>query len=256
MRLPAYLLCATPRSGSTLLCDLLAQTGVAGNPHSYYRREDILEWADEWGVATTPGPGSEAFERNYLDAVLRIGRGGTDVFGLRLMWGTLGELVERLAVLFPDASNQPARLAQAFGAPLYVHLSRRGKAAQAVSRLKAEQGGLWHRNADGSERERTAPPTPEVYDGDRLAAIFAELEADDAAWNAWFDRHGIAPLRLVYEELSADPRAALASMLDALGLDPALAAKTERKTARLADETSREWTARLRADLGHRPSRS
>ena len=32
----SYLVCATPRSGSTLLCDLLDQTGAAGHPEEYF----------------------------------------------------------------------------------------------------------------------------------------------------------------------------------------------------------------------------
>ncbi|MDE0415807.1 MAG: Stf0 family sulfotransferase, partial [bacterium] len=39
---------STPRSGSTLLCDLLTDTGVAGQPHSYFRREDISWWAEQF----------------------------------------------------------------------------------------------------------------------------------------------------------------------------------------------------------------
>ena len=38
MTVPArsYLVCATPRSGCTLLCHLLDQTGVAGHPEEYF----------------------------------------------------------------------------------------------------------------------------------------------------------------------------------------------------------------------------
>ena len=32
------LVCATPRSGSTLLCALLAGTGVAGRPQEFFER--------------------------------------------------------------------------------------------------------------------------------------------------------------------------------------------------------------------------
>ena len=32
----SYLVCATERSGSTLLCELLAGTGVAGRPEEYF----------------------------------------------------------------------------------------------------------------------------------------------------------------------------------------------------------------------------
>ena len=34
--LRSYLVCATPRSGSTLLCHLLSQTGLAGRPEEYF----------------------------------------------------------------------------------------------------------------------------------------------------------------------------------------------------------------------------
>ena len=32
----SYLVCATPRSGSTLVCQALKATGVAGNPEEYF----------------------------------------------------------------------------------------------------------------------------------------------------------------------------------------------------------------------------
>ena len=32
----SYLVCATPRSGSTLLCHLLDETGLAGHPEEYF----------------------------------------------------------------------------------------------------------------------------------------------------------------------------------------------------------------------------
>jgi LPS sulfotransferase NodH len=34
----SYVVCATPRSGSTLLCRTLAELGVAGVPEAYLRR--------------------------------------------------------------------------------------------------------------------------------------------------------------------------------------------------------------------------
>ena len=32
----SYFVCATPRSGSTLLCHLLDETGIAGHPEEYF----------------------------------------------------------------------------------------------------------------------------------------------------------------------------------------------------------------------------
>ena len=88
--------------------------------------------------------------------MLQEGAGDTGVFGLRVMWGTVGELCERLSPLRPDLSGG-ALLESLFGPLVYVHVSRTDKVAQTISLLKAEQSGLWHVAADGSERQRTAP---------------------------------------------------------------------------------------------------
>ena len=132
--------------------------------------------------------------------------------------------------------------------PTYIHLSRQDKIAQAISRLKAQQSGLWHRFADGTERERTAPPQEPDYDYDGLAGLAAEAEADDRAWLDWFERHRIEPVRVTYEQLSAAPSATLAKLLTALGRDASIADSIEVRTARLADATSLEWARRFAAE--------
>lgn len=246
----SYIICATPRSGTTLLCDLLAQTGVTGRPNSYYRSQNVPDWANEWGVPAPHAPGDPEFERAYLDAVKRVGGAGTGMFGLRLMWGTVGELRQRLRVIFPDAANDASLLNEAFGRPRYIYLRRLDQVGQAISRLRAEQGGLWHRAADGSDRERSAQSVPETYDADRIASFAREAEADNASWDAWFDAQTIKPLRLTYEELAAAPQATLAIVLKGLGQDPVIAASIQVQTARLADATSRQWSQRFRADAG------
>ncbi|MEI2809525.1 MAG: Stf0 family sulfotransferase [Nocardioides sp.] len=45
-----YVLCGTPRTGSTLLCGLLSSTGVLGRPESYFREPDERAWAERLGV--------------------------------------------------------------------------------------------------------------------------------------------------------------------------------------------------------------
>ncbi|MGE0280921.1 MAG: Stf0 family sulfotransferase [Rhizobiaceae bacterium] len=242
----SYILCATPRSGTTLLCDLLAQTGVTGRPNSYYRSQNVLEWAQEWGVPVPHRIGDPAFEQAYLDAVRRVGTAETGMFGLRLMWGTVAELRQRLRIIFADAADDAALFEKAFGEVSYIYLKRLDTVAQAISRLRAEQSGLWHRSADGSDRERAAPSAPETYSADLIASLVREAETDNLNWNAWFAAQGIEPLRLTYEELSAAPQTTLATVLKALGQNPAIAASISVQTAKLADATSREWAERFR----------
>lgn len=247
------IICATPRSGSTLLCDLLAGTGVAGRPASYYRRQSIPHWARRLDVAAAGRTEGPEFDRRYLVAIRRQGTDDTGVFGLRLMWESLAELCARLDALFPGLPDDIARLEAAFGRSVYLHLSRGDKVAQAVSRLKAQQTGLWHVAADGSERERTMPAQAAVYDAGQLAGLVAELTEHDGAWARWFAAHRVEPLQVTYEALSADPRGVLERVLSALGHDPGRAAGAAVATARMADADSRAWADRYRTENGLSP---
>jgi len=135
MAFSSYIIAATPRSGSTELCDLLAGTGLAGLPRSYYRRDDVLDHARTWGVSSPDLIGDVAFERAYLETVRRVGSAQSAVFGLRLMWPTVAQLSARLSFIHPDPLDDAGRFELAFGKPLYIHLSRQDKVAQAVSGL-------------------------------------------------------------------------------------------------------------------------
>ena len=240
----AYIICGTPRSGSTMLCDLLLDSG-AGVPASYFRRQSIPGIAQKLGVE--PKPDDPDFEPAYLAAVLAAGRGGGRQFALRLMQENAPELLAMLDRLHPGLPGDPARLAAAFGTIRYVHLSRADKVAQAVSLLKAARTGLWHKHADGGDRERYAPAGDTAYEPEMLAETVGRLEADDAAWRSWFAAQGIAPFSITYEQFAVDPAAVMAPLLAFLGLDPAIAARLRPRTAKLADAQSADWISRFRS---------
>lgn len=244
-----YIICATPRSGTTLLCDLLADTGITGKPDSFFRFQSISWWTDYFKVSAVGWADEHEFDRSYLAAAIEEGTNGTDVFGMRLMWESMVHLQSRLDVFHPGLPSDHARFQAAFGSPLYIHLSREDKVAQAVSLTKAEQTGLWHVESDGTERERLKPAQPAAYDSRSLSEELSELEAHDAAWTDWFSRHDIEPVRITYEMLSADPQATLATILSALGLDPAIANTVRPRTAKLGDSESQDWITRFRAEL-------
>ena len=242
-----YILCGTPRTGSTLLCGLLTDHGL-GAPHSFYRREDIADWAEGWGLPPRDTLGEPAFQRAYLAAAIAEGRGGSPVFGLRLMQETLPELSAILDTLFPGLPTDRARLERAFGRLAYLHISRDDRLAQAISLVRARQSGLWHRAPDGTEIERTAPAKTPAYDFALLSATLANIEAQDAAWHRWFAAQGITPLSLSYETLVNNPAASLARICQALGQPAPDPATVTPATARLSDAVNEDWAARFRQD--------
>ncbi|PLP60654.1 Stf0 sulfotransferase [Mesorhizobium loti] len=252
MQFHSYIICGTPRSGSTLLCSMLTETRVAGRPHSYFRQQDIAEWAEDWGVEQSRGSDDAQFDEEYVAAMRRVGADGTGIFGLRLMWVSVSDASRRLDNIAGGKADVAARLEETFGPTLYIHLSRLDKIAQAVSLIRARQSGLWHRNSDGSVLEGEETPRPITYDGDHIGQIARELEEDDACWADFFKSRGIEPLRLTYETMSADPQLALSKVLSALGRDPELAKAISVGTAKLADETSSEWVTKYRRETAQK----
>lgn len=244
----AYIICGTPRTGSTLLCDLLTSTRRTGAPHSFYRRQNILEWAEEWDLPAPDEVSELDFKLAYLNAAIFAGKGGTDMFGLRLMRENLDELSAMLDQIYPGLPSDKARFERAFGRILYLHLSREDKLAQAVSLIKAEQTGLWHVAPDGTEIERVGPAQEAQYDFQRIGRELAELEAYDDAWNVWFAEQGIAPLRIGYERLASDPAGTLISICESLGMQPPNVEDIRPGVAKLADATSLGWMRRYRLE--------
>lgn len=239
-----YVLCTAPRSGSTLLCELLKATGVAGAPASLFHRPDVAIWGRSLGVA--PHPDRTEFARRVFVKARDIGRGGTGVFGLRLQRHSVPFLSGVLADVCPDAPGDFARLERMFGPLKCLYLRRDDKVRQACSLVRAEQTGLWHRAADGSELERTAPPAAPRFDAEAINTYISVSKGYDADWQTWFDANKVDPLRLTYEALAADPIGTLCDVLRFLGLPPAHARGVDIPTQKLADAVSEDWVRRYR----------
>ena len=248
MRVPfsSYIICATPRSGSTLLCDLLAASGVAGQPNSYFRSQDIEYWTRLWGVERPTTTSDPEFNSTYLAAMKRAGSADTGIFGLRLMWDTVRDIERRLNLAFGETADFAALVQRAFGSTLFIHLSRRDKDAQAVSLVRAEQTGLWHVAADGSERERTAPPKAPSFDAARIGSARERLFIGDANWSSFLDQRDIKPLQIFYEDLANYPQTTLAQILSMLGRDARIASMIRPETAKMADRTSLVWKRQMK----------
>lgn len=243
----AYMLCTSPRSGSTLMCRLLRDTGVAGHPLSYFFESRPAAWAERHGGGPVSEPPSKAELEAVFDAIRDKGRGSGQMFGVRQQAHSNRALFAALTSLYPKLDGDVARLEAVFGPMRFIFLNRADKVAQAVSYLKAEQSGLWHMRADGTELERLSAPSEPVYDRAALSKAVAEFEGYAADWEAWFGANGVTPLRLTYDEVSGSPVEALRRVLSHLELDLGAAKGIEPSVAKLADQTSLDWIARYRA---------
>ncbi len=246
----SYFLCTAPRSGSTLLCRLLSATGVAGKPESYFHEPSLNAWGLDVGVSLDHAASESRQLDAVLDAVVRVGTADTGIFAARVQRHSFDYFIDQLARCYPALSTDRQRIERRFGTSAFIYLKREDKVRQAISFVKAEQSGLWHRNADGSELERLAPPAEPEYDAQRLWRQYQTLLNYDDEWEAWFAKEGIEPHRVLYETLSVSPSAVVSGILGHLGRNADLAQGLVPDVAKLSDQISQDWEARFRSEFG------
>lgn len=232
----SYLLCGTPRTGSTLLCSLLVSTGAAGRPESYFRGPEQRTWAVRFGV---PIAGDGSFDyRDFAAGALRIGSTPNGVFAARVMWGTMHLIVEGLR---PDGNDETDidALTDAFGPLRLLHLRRDDVVAQAVSWVRAEQTGYWHHG--------DVPTAEPAFDLDQIDELVRTIEEHNAAWRSWFAEQGVRPYPVSYEGLIADPQGTVHGILDHLAIRLPATWRPAWTPARQADEVNAEWIRRYRS---------
>ncbi|GAB5439056.1 Stf0 family sulfotransferase [Falsiruegeria mediterranea] len=244
----SYIICTNPRSGSTLLCGLLAQTGVAGHPDSFFRGPSRQWWADHLQVPQAVNLTDSAFCAAFLSAALAEGKGGGDFFGCRLMHESLPDLMAMTACLHPDAKDDCARIKAVFGQTVFVHLIREDKVDQAISYVRAEQTGTWHVGPNGEAVEQKGPPQPPRYDFARIHQKVVEFEAYEVAWTRWLEQNDISPLKVRYSDLADNPKHELRRILAHLNQPAKAAERAIPGVRKLADELNERWAAQYRGD--------
>ena len=73
-----------------------------------------------------------------------------------------------------------------------------------------------------------------------------------AAWEKWFARERIEPVRITYAALFREPQPALTTVVSTLRLDPSIAATVKPRTVKLADNERHERAARFTAERNSR----
>jgi trehalose 2-sulfotransferase len=239
----AYLICATPRTGSSLLCGLLESSGVAGHPESYFRQPDERSWATRWGIVDCSG--GSFTDADFVRAAVAAGRTENGVFAARIMWGTLEEVVHRLSKLHPDLFGADLELLdRVFGQTSFVYLRRDDVVSQAVSWLRAEQTNHWQ---DHDQFRPEQPGLVPHFDFEEIHRLVQLIGEHNTAWQEWFSSKGVTPYLVRYEDLAADPVGVTESIIDYLGL--ALPPRLEIHIGhrRLADALNAEWIDRYKA---------
>jgi LPS sulfotransferase NodH len=226
-----------------LLTDGLRATRQAGMPKQFFLPKSEGRYGAELGLDP------EADYPGYVRGIVNTKTTRNEVFGFKLMSWYLGDFLARLrdtAVFGDAAKGDLALLRNAFPRLRFVHIVRRHKLRQALSTARALQTGLW-KVQDG----KTASGEPQ-FDAELIEQSLREAERQEHIWYSFFQRIGIAPFQVEYEELCRDYEATIRGVLNFLKISLPRSARIGLPvTIRQADEISRIWEERF---LTERPS--
>ncbi|OCH79807.1 Stf0 family sulfotransferase [Gordonia sp. UCD-TK1] len=250
-----YLVCASQRSGSTLLVESLAATGVAGRPEEffqYFSDSSAAPQPREWfaGVSDPtilellepldPGVVDTRDSATWRSDVRAAGRTPNGVWGGKLMWNQTPLLISRSRVASGSLRGAVRWLFDGAD-PLYVHVHREDVVPQAVSMWRAVQTRVWrHDGSDTDEHDEA------VYHAGGIAHLAGILSDQERQWRSWFAAEGIEPLEIGFRDLVTDPTKATALVLEKIGQDPELAPPPPLKPQ--SNSRSKEWARRYRED--------
>ncbi len=272
----SYLVCATPRSGSTLLCETLLSTGVGGYPREYFealketglprrpreyfwglRSPEVIRLLPHDANIDQAAERSATWEREdyrrHLDWALAEGTTPNGVFGSKMMWGYFNDFLE-LTRGIPrlGGMGDGSLLNAAFPELRYVFISRNDKVRQAVSLWRALQTWVW-RKEEGAGAEEPLPTQRAVYSFDAIDHLLDQLRRHEDAWRGFFFRIGRRPLSIVYEEVVGDLEGSVRRVLAEVGVElPADWSPPARSPTRQSDELSESWVQSYLEDVSRR----
>jgi LPS sulfotransferase NodH len=212
------------------LADALSATGVGGRPEEYYWEEFRESYLDQWGR-----PPIDTYA-DFLSHSFHAGTTPNGVFGAKLHWTELDELLERLAELpeSPPGESDDELLCRWFPEPRYVYLHRVDKVRQAISLFRASRTAEWY-HVDG---EASRQPRPLEPDWGQIHTLELMLRNHEQAWRDWFADQAIDPLEIVYEDLVSDYEQCVRATLEYLDL---AADVPPPRLRRQRDDTTEAW---------------
>ena len=219
-----YAICTVPRSGSNFVGQVLASTGTLGKPLEYFN-----------------GPGRRHFEDpTYPDEPeLQVGRILSD--------GATPNGIYALK-LFPfqlDAVQDKIRWTKLLPELHFVYLVRRDLVGQALSWSRAIQTVQY--------RHDQKPQAVANYDASHIMKCLHDIARLNARWEVYFAANCISPLKLVYEDILANPQHGVAEVARLVGLGATPQADMSKITVqRQSDDLSEQWRGQFLLDAGNR----
>ena len=201
-----YIICATQRSGSTLLCSLLSNLGIAGQPQEFllpeketefsYSTEDYANYVRQvmTHFATENGASGVKVMNNTWDYILGKLKKHPDYIGL-----SDSKIVEKL---FPNVK--------------FIFMTRRNKFRQAISLSRAEKSQVWEKHNHRSNEPTSIQGELHPF---YLKNALKRAQEREQFWIDFFKENNIQPLEIEYETLTKSYQTLIPKVLAFIGVE-------------------------------------
>ena len=239
-------ICASPRSGSYLLSDLLRNCGL---PFAE-------EWLTDFHISSRKRAYGQDESMDFLPYLKMLSeRERVDgIFATKVMYPQFRKLIREIGNRDDlPGDNWYSKLSFLFPNPRFVYITREDKLSQAVSHFKARQTGSWILKK-GEKRKEEGDL---IYSFLGILRHLGDHQICDQLWNQHFVEVGIEPCRIAHEHLIHDRPGTLKTILSYLG-----AGKLERggfshpeKFSKMSTSINRQWKIRFLEDRNSCPDR-
>jgi LPS sulfotransferase NodH len=217
-----YLMCSTPRAGSTMLCRALASTNLAGRPEEYLRHGRIIEWVKRLGL-------TELSFQSYLAEIEKRRTSPNGVFGLKLH--------HRDYIRF-FSSEATRQIGEAWiRQQKIIFIRRRNKLSQAISFFKAAESDIWSVEKNISN-ENVTPARNYDFSAVKISRYLSELIDEDQQWADFLGTLPNGFIEIWYEDMIEDLDGTVKKILGAMNIPINDLPLIDSRTKLQADETN------------------
>lgn len=188
-----YIIATTQRSGSTLLCEILLQTGICGQPGEYLS-SSFIKRNKELDDFTNGNPFSRDLDK-YVSNVFGHYHLGNGTSGIKITWDQMLKIENDLSLPFYKKNSIESSFKHFFKSSKIIFLTRGNTISQAISKYIATENNKWHQ-WDTPTRKGDIE-----FCKDSILKISSEIKEHNEGWLSLLTNLKLKYIHLTYEEL-------------------------------------------------------
>ena len=194
------IICATQRSGSTMVCDDFISTELLGNPREYFDPV-VAEYRSKGQLPTAES----------LSKIKQQCTSDNGVSAIKVManqFRGIGNIYKEMNL---TNESSDAGFYEFYKESIWVKLVRKDAVSQAISRFMAIKTNIYHvKDGDGKSRIPSAidnsnyNPEPIEFNFKEVDALVKSVQREYEEWDKFFNKYGITPIEVCYEDIVKD----------------------------------------------------